>query len=816
MKITIKTVAGRAFDMEVSPNLVVQELRKKIATEHQYEYEGLKLVVNGTVAQDEVTVKDTKMDETKFVVMVAKKQSVRAAQQEQRQKEKEREEKAKEKEKEARNVDAPKGPLNSMQLQGMMQLQGLMETKVRTMKDFVEILRFHGTVTEIRRMIQADQSVLRPILYQINHHAPQLLSLINQYQQEFLQIINEPVPKGSNEEADDFEASFMSTGVGHEVVYVTREEEEAIQRLCALGFSHQMAAEAFIVCNRREEIAASYLFEMMEREEQLPVSSERREEEEVLQRPSDLNPPEQAEERREESSDQEALDHPSTIRHGNGTNGDSSAECKEEPATPAAGPPAYAKLQVALVGQGREEEALVVAEQSRFEVDDALHQKMRSLKLSHQKSTGEASSSSSPSVGQYVFDLMDIRRTACDCDATLVYYSTIPHEKLLYVWVVPPSSTDKIAFRQLAIDVEQMEGGIVTLGRSLARNSGINPQSVWKRVLCQLHSLILEPIASLLPSDPNSLVCFVPSEGAMTGLPFAALIAADDSFLITRHTIMTAQSVHALAVAQHFAAVRPSEGCVVCVGPEADTATVKQQINAEHILPNQLSLEAVKQASVLHFASQDIVQTQTELFDANAAAELPIDLAVVATCGDPAAGRKNTTNEDVWKVARALAARGIVTSLLPLWECKAKQDAAAVMQLFYEELLVTHHKARALRQAMLRASNMPNLGIWVWAGWCLTGHAGSLLDTKSGGGETPGVAAAKSPMMKSKPAKKKGKRETRHSEDYRYLKEHRIHVLYEELVREILQHKPNDVPQYVLKYMQEKQVDLQSMMGKDK
>ena len=49
----------------------------------------------------------------------------------------------------------------------------------------------------------------------------------------------------------------------HNVVHVTPEENDAINRLCDLGFQKARAAEAYFVCDKNEEVAAEYLFEHM-------------------------------------------------------------------------------------------------------------------------------------------------------------------------------------------------------------------------------------------------------------------------------------------------------------------------------------------------------------------------------------------------------------------------------------------------------------------------------------------------------------------------------------------------------------------------
>ena len=131
----------------------------------------------------------------------------------------------------------------------------------------LSFLRNHPHFNAFRQMVQQNPNLLQPLLQQINTQNPQLYALISQNQQEFIQLLNEPVPAGA--EGGEGGLGGMGGmgslggmgGMMPGVVQVTSEERESIERLEALGFERHKVITAFFACDKDEQLAANYLLE---------------------------------------------------------------------------------------------------------------------------------------------------------------------------------------------------------------------------------------------------------------------------------------------------------------------------------------------------------------------------------------------------------------------------------------------------------------------------------------------------------------------------------------------------------------------------
>lgn len=120
--------------------------------------------------------------------------------------------------------------------------------------------------------MQANPQAIQPILQQIAMNNPAIVQLFAQHPEQLAQLLGIP------EAAVNLGA--LADLLGAEVVELTAEEEAAVQRvssvhflrsyvvlmhmlvkLMALGFGRDTAVEAYMACDKNEELAANYLFE---------------------------------------------------------------------------------------------------------------------------------------------------------------------------------------------------------------------------------------------------------------------------------------------------------------------------------------------------------------------------------------------------------------------------------------------------------------------------------------------------------------------------------------------------------------------------
>ncbi|KAJ5080965.1 hypothetical protein N7456_013675 [Penicillium angulare] len=121
----------------------------------------------------------------------------------------------------------------------------------------LDFLRSNPHFQQLRQLVQQQPHMLEPILQQVAAGNPQIAQIIGQNSDQFLQLLSE-----------DFEDDEAALPPGTQAISVTEEERDAIERLCRLGFPRDSVIQAYFACDKNEELAANFLFDQPDEEEE--------------------------------------------------------------------------------------------------------------------------------------------------------------------------------------------------------------------------------------------------------------------------------------------------------------------------------------------------------------------------------------------------------------------------------------------------------------------------------------------------------------------------------------------------------------------
>lgn len=391
----------------------------------------------------------------------------------------------------------------------------------------------------------------------------------------------------------------------------------------------------------------------------------------------------------------------------------------------------YRTLQKALVTQQQANPALEVAERGRGRAfAELLARRLENPGTGKRVDSQQATRS--PSLAQ-------IQQIAKTQQATLVQYSIIDDETL-YVWVIQPTGT--ITFR--SVNLSPILKNQVPLNEHVQqvrirvfRGQTVSATTSGTASLSSLYQALIQPIADLLPKDPNHHVVLIP-QGALFLVPFAALQDQQGTFLIERHTLLTAPSIQVMALT-HPRSPQPAMGIQLIVGnpkmpattnstgtreqleplpgAEQEAKTIAQLLQTTALIGEQATEATVVQqmptAQLIHLATHGLLDevrgigsaialtpsgsndgflTADEILNLN----LQANLVVLSACDT---GRGKITGDGVIGLSRSLLAAGAGSVIVSLW---AVPDAptAELMTQFYQQN--KGDRAQALRQAMLK------------------------------------------------------------------------------------------------------------------
>ena len=438
----------------------------------------------------------------------------------------------------------------------------------------------------------------------------------------------------------------------------------------------------------------------------------------------------------------------------------------------------YRLLQQALIAQKQNYKALEIAERGRARAFTELIIEQQQL-----------SSSPPPNIEQ-------IRLAAKQQNATIVYYSIASDH--LYIWVIKPNG--KISFHQTDLKdqnlgnltedsrtaaatlaeggspqrsvandaisslVRQTRSSVSKIDDTSATSSPDKPRALGCRgnvCLQQMYDLLIQPIASQLPNNPQERVIFVPHESLFL-VPFAALQNKQDKkFLIEKHTISIAPSIHVLQLTDEkkrqlnsqpsrkdksmvvvgnptmpkivLNAGAPAEQLEALPGADKEAREIAEIFNTKAITGDGATKAAVTQqmaqANYIHLATHGLLEDLDDkakipgtialapvgkddgLLSANEVLNMKLqaDLVVLSACET---GRGRITGDGLIGLPRAFISAGTPSIVVSLWRV-SDESTAFMMPEFYRQLGKHNDKAVALRKAMLETmKKYPNPRDW--------------------------------------------------------------------------------------------------------
>jgi hypothetical protein len=255
--------------------------------------------------------------------------------------------------------------------------------------------------------------------------------------------------------------------------------------------------------------------------------------------------------------------------------------------------------------------------------------------------------------------------------------------------------------------------------------------------LQQFYQLLIDPIAELLPTNPEAKIIFIPHQELFL-LPFPALQGEQGKYLIEQHTISTSPAIQILeSTHQRREQIRGKAKEVIVVGnpspmpgnfapiegTEKEAKAVAKKLRVRPFIGAEATEKNIRQklsqAKLIHFATHGTFNNQDPLqgvialapsadgYDGMLTAEkvlnlnylLNAELVVLSACDT---GRGKISGDGVIGLSRSWMVAGVSSMIVSLWQVPDVEATPLLMEKFYEKYTKEKsNKAQALRQAML-------------------------------------------------------------------------------------------------------------------
>ena len=314
MKLILKNLKQVQYNVEVeSEKITVKDLKKEIEKDHGFDSNLIKLLHNGKVLEDEKTLEEYKIKDENVIIMMNTKPKVNPNSQPSEQPKVESEKKEEPPKKEE---EKPK-PNYSEQINSLVDMgyeREKVEKALNASKGNINLAIEYLTLGNIpeaapnnppnQQSQQSQSGQQRPnlpmelrrnaslmkvacrnepekiflLLNTMKQKNPTLLNKIKEHEEAFKNFLVAPI---TQEDIDAYKLlienirAIPGLGVrspGQGEIRLTPEEAEAVKRLKDLGnFTQSEVLQAYLACDKNEELAANYLFEqkMMDEEEEM-------------------------------------------------------------------------------------------------------------------------------------------------------------------------------------------------------------------------------------------------------------------------------------------------------------------------------------------------------------------------------------------------------------------------------------------------------------------------------------------------------------------------------------------------------------------
>jgi UV excision repair protein RAD23 len=313
MKLTIKSLKQVPYELEVeSDAMSILELKKEFEKLHGFDNTTVKLVFAGAILDDSKTLAQCNIKDGNVIVMMsAKAKPVNTQKEEAKIEEKPVQQSSttvkQEQPVQQKTQSQPKKEKDySEQIKNLMDMgfpKNEAESAIKAARGDVNVaIEFlyngipdnfpaedegevsdspnavlKGLASLVKIMCYNNPSQLQNILLSIQQNSPESFDLIRQNEEEFKNLIQQPITDedmrvfqqfnqqgdllGGQAQPGTNTGGSSTGGQRRDVIKLSKEDYEAVNRLKEMGFSEMDAVQAYFACDKNEDLAANLLFD---------------------------------------------------------------------------------------------------------------------------------------------------------------------------------------------------------------------------------------------------------------------------------------------------------------------------------------------------------------------------------------------------------------------------------------------------------------------------------------------------------------------------------------------------------------------------